>query len=97
MKISALVFALTVPLITSMFLSGCTPKTENLAFAENFQGYPCNGHCDQFRSGFETAETQQYTRNTDCQTMSESTKLGCLSYIHEYQVENNPNGAYVFP
>jgi hypothetical protein len=88
---------LIIPVVSAFLLSGCTAVNTAINFTENFEGYPCDGKCDQFQSGFETAMTRQYTQNDDCQSLSEDEKIGCLSYMHEYRLANNQPAGYLFP
>lgn len=75
-----------VPLAAIALILGRPSANTQTSFSETFQGYPCNGHCAQFRVGFETAESRQFTQKADCNLLSIDSRLGCLSYIHEYTV-----------
>ena len=88
---------LIIPILFAFLLSGCTPINTAINFTQTFEGYPCDGKCDQFQSGFETAKARQFTQNNECQSLSEDEKIGCLSYMHEYRLANNQSAGYIFP
>lgn len=83
-------------LASALLLSGCTPVNTGVNFTHTFQGYPCNNHCDQFRAGFEFGQQQGYTSPAQCRSLHPNLQLGCLSYLHEYQLQTNQPAGYLF-
>lgn len=82
-------------IVFSLGLSGCT-KAPTISADTMFMGYPCGDRCAQFRAGFELARDRKYTKEDQCQTIAEENQLGCLSFIHEYKVENELPPYYTF-
>jgi hypothetical protein len=73
----------------SLLLSGCTQIDPTTSFSNTYQGYPCDGRCDQFKAGFETAAARQFTQDKACSSLPQDQEIGCLSYLHEYRIANN--------
>lgn len=96
MKSARLLITFGIITTAAALFAGCTPVNTSISFTQTFEGYPCDGHCDQFRSGFELAKQQQYTSSNQCQTLDSNVRLGCLSYLHEYQLQANQPAGYVF-
>jgi hypothetical protein len=81
----------------TLALAGCGRSTESQAFTNTYQGYPCNGHCEAFQKGYELAQAKQYATPGYCDQLTSANRTGCLSYVHEYQIEHEHDGGYVFP
>lgn len=53
-----------------------------------YQGYPCQNDCDDFKRGYDLALTQGSVDKSQCQAFSGAEKLGCESFVVDYQYEN---------
>lgn len=76
---------ISVIIVSMLAFTGCTSKTppQNLNI---YQGYPCGNHCDAFKKGYDEAESKQLVHESGCESIEQSLKIGCLSYIHEYRI-----------
>lgn len=77
--------------------AGCQTNSTNQSALGVYQGYPCQDNCPSFIQGWKLAQTQSYTQETQCETIDPALRLGCLSYLREYRLEQEqPAGGYVF-
>lgn len=53
-----------------------------------YQGYPCQNECEDFKRGYDLALTQGSADKSQCQALSGAEKLGCESFVVDYQYEN---------
>ncbi len=95
MKPAQKIFLLLVPLVASGIFAACTPIA-SVAITNNYQGYPCGANCQQFQSGFETAQTLQFNSQAQCSSLASSEQVGCLSYLHEQSVNPTESSGYMF-
>lgn len=86
-----------VLLLSAFLFGGCASTPPEISSTQLFQGYPCQDNCKDFAAGFETARNQKFTKNEQCDSVSSSLHLGCLTYIHEYKLEHEQPLGYVFP
>lgn len=81
-------------IIGTGLLAGCT---SSIPEGSTYQGYPCQQNCVAFAAGFDKAKSKPVTTPLECDSFETSQRLGCLSFLHEYQVEHDNSGGYLFP
>jgi hypothetical protein len=82
--------------LSAVIFAGCQAVVGPVVVEKTFKGYPCNGTCTQFEQGFNIAQEKDFTSDSQCDTIQKPLRLGCLTYLHEYRLENNQPAGYLF-
>ena len=59
------------------------------AFAQDYHGYPCTADCSGHEAGFEWAEDNDITDESDCGGNSNSFIEGCQAWVEEKESETS--------
>jgi len=82
--------------VVALALAGCQASKASISSTNVYQGYPCDVRCGDFQDGYDGAKSNQLTSNERCETLNSAKRIGCLSYVQDYQTDHEHEGGYVW-